>query len=133
MNNTASNSSSPLGQDLAYDLRQSYAKIVGEHMQDVADARKSDSFYAYYKNLEDLYTIVRHKFKDIKKGEEEYRAKVKAFVIIANQYKDVWTGVSKDPTGHGAIDASLRQIEMFLYEKMNEAKMFGQSGHIAGL
>lgn len=133
MNSTISTNNSTIGQDLAYDLRQSYAKIVGEHMQDVADARKSDDFYAYYKNIEDLHTIVRHKFKDIKKDEEAYHELVKKFITVANQHKEVWQKTSKDAQGHANIEQALRNIEMFLYEKMNEAKMFGQSGHIAGL
>ena len=120
------------GQDLAYDLRQIYAKIVGEHLQDIAEARKVDNFYAWYKNLEDLHTIVKHKFKT-DKDETDYQNKLTVLVKLANSYPNVWTGGSKDAVPFSEIDKAVRDIEMFLYEKMNEAKMFGSSGRIEGL
>lgn len=120
------------GQDLAYDLRQTYAKIVGEHLQDIAEARKSEAFYTWFKNLEDLHTIVKHKFKK-ESDEIEYQNAVNKLVVLANKYKSVWLGNAKDPEPHSEIEKVLREIEMILYDKMNDANMFGQSNRIAGL
>lgn len=121
--------------ELAYDLRQTYAKLVGDHMTDIAEARKQENFYVWYKNLEDLHTIVRHKFNTKKKptDEEGYQDKIKALIALANAYPEVWAGQSKESKPFHEIELALREVEMFLYEKMNEAKMFGDTWKIAGL
>lgn len=130
---------SDYGQELAHDLRQTYAKIVGEHLSDIADARKSENFYVWFKNLEDLHTIIKHKFKkkkeDNKLPEDRYLDLVKELVELANTHKSAWLGQSKDNDSNACanIEKKLREIEMFLYEQMNEAKMFGSSAHVAGL
>lgn len=130
---------SDYGQELAHDLRQTYAKIVGEHLSDIADARKSENFYVWFKNLEDLHTIIKHKFKrkkeDNKLPEDRYIDLVKELTILANTHKSAWLGQSKDNNLNACanIEKKLREIEMFLYEQMNDAKMFGGSGYIAGL
>lgn len=124
-------------QDLAYDLRQIYARIVGEHLQDIAEARKNEKFYIWFKNLEDLHTIVKHKFKKKKEDKQDpekvYQNKKAALVKLANDHQNVWVGASTEPIAFALIETALREIEMFLYDKMNDAKMFGQSGHVAGL
>ncbi len=119
--------------DLAYDLRQIYAKLVGEHLQDITDARKSDNFYSWYKALEDLHTITRHKFKKGDKDEEEYKKLKEALIKLANDYSACFLGKNKDPKQRAELETALRNIEEFLYAKMNDAKMFGEGGRIAGL
>jgi len=119
--------------DLAYDLRQTYAKIVGEHLLDIAEARKADNYYIWYKALEDLHTIVKHKFKSEKKDEGEYNTKRNSVTTLANKYVNAWLGTSKDAKQRGEIEEMLRQLEEFLYLKMSEAKMFGEGGKISGL
>jgi len=132
-----------LGGDLAYDLRQTYAKIVGEHLQDIALARKADRYSIYYKSLRDLFVIVKHKFrkkkiKDVKTGKEKteleiYDELMKKAVLLANENRNEWLGVSKDSKACANIEEALNDIEMFLYEKIDDAKMFGSSGVVAGL
>jgi hypothetical protein len=119
--------------DLAYDLRQTYAKIVGEHLLDIAEARKADNYYVWYKALEDLHTIVKHKFKIKKKDEEDYNTARDKVTGLANKYKNAWLGVSKEAKERSLIEEALRQLEEFLYLKMSEAKMFGEGGKISGL
>jgi len=118
--------------DLAYDLRQSYAKIVGEHLLDVAEARKADNFFTWYKALEDLHTIIRHKFK--KKEDEDGYKEVKAKITkLANEHKTAWLGKSMDPVERNKLEEALRELEEYLYAQMSKAKMFGEGGKIAGL
>lgn len=120
--------------DLAYDLRQTYAKIVGEHLVDVAEARKADYYFGWYKSLEDLYTIVVHKFKkDSEKKEEEYKKLKNVIVNLANTYVASWTGLTKTPEECFKIEAALKEMEKFLYREMDAAKMFGDAGRIPGL
>lgn len=132
-----------LGGDLAYDLRQTYAKIVGEHLQDISLARKCDRYSIYYKALRDLFIIVKHKvkkkkIKDPETGKEKtelevYDSLIKNAVKLANDNRNEWLGVSKEPKACAEIEAALNDIEMFLYEKIDDAKMFGSSGSIPGL
>lgn len=118
--------------DLAFDLRQIYAKLVGEHLIDVAEARKADNYYIWYKALEDLHTIVKHKFKS-EKDEEEYIKLKTSITTLANQYKGAWLNTSKDPVARNLIEEALRLLEQHLYDKMAKAKMFGDGGKIPGL
>ena len=118
--------------DLAYDLRQIYAKIVGEHLLDVAEARKADNYYVWYKSLEDLHTIVKHKFKS-EKDEKDYNDTRDKVTKLANQYPNSWLGKSKDPKESGLIEEALRKLEEFLYDKMSTAKMFGDQYRTPGL
>lgn len=130
------------GGEMAYDLRQSYAKIVGDHLEDIAQARKADKYYIYYKALKDLYIIVKHKFKKGKeKGEdgkiindeETYRELIKEAVKIANKYENEWLGKTQRAEPCAEIEEALNNIEMFLYEKIEKAGMFGGNKTIPGL
>lgn len=119
--------------DLAYDLRQIYAKIVGEHLLDIAKFRKSNDYYYWYKSLEDLHTIIKHKFKNQKKDEEDYESIKKKIADLSNKNILAWSGQSNNPKERGDIEELLRRLEEFLYCKMSDAKMFGEGGRIAGL
>ena len=137
--------SSRENEDLAYDLRQIYAKIVGEHLMNVANARIERKYPEYFKALEDLYTIVRHKFGASKKGkkiswEQEESKKIQEYeklyneaIQIINQFRGVYEGSSQDAEGVAKIEKILRKIEMFLYYEMDEANVFGSKGKRQGM
>lgn len=114
------------GKELAYDLRQIYANLVGEHLYDVAQARKNNKYAEYFKNLDDVYVIIHHKFKDREKEEEKYKKLVETAVTSANKYEQEWLGKGNDSQGCATIEKSLREIEMFLYEMMEKANLFGK-------
>ena len=111
---------------LAYDLRQGYAKLVEYHMKDIADKRKEQSFYDWFMALQDLHTMIRFKFRNPKKDEEEYKKIIKDIKKLAGEYSAVWKGdKNPDVEGIAKIDYALRVLEEFLYNKMNLADMFG--------
>jgi|TARA_Y100000310_G_scaffold64427_1_gene59949 hypothetical protein len=129
-----------IGKEIAYDLRQVYAiEILGEHLKDIARARKSDNFPMYFKCLKDVYIVVQHKFKkdkkkkDAKNPKEEYKELMDAVVKLANEYPDVWLKKSNDIKHYALIEQALNQVEMFLYNKIEDAKIFGASRDIPGL
>ena len=111
---------------LAYDLRQIYAKIVGEHVLDVAEARKAENFYVWFKAIEDLHTITRFKFDDPEEDEKVYIDKKNNIIGLANKYASCWNGQTKVPREFAEIEKSLRDLEEYLYIKMNEGGMFGR-------
>jgi len=133
----------PENTELAYDLRQMYAKIVGEHLEDIAKARKADNYSVYFKTLKDLHVIVFHKFKTKKQVDpitkekiddvDTYNKLLKAAVEVANKYSREWLGQSKGPVGCNLIEDALNNIEMFLYQKIDDANMFGSNKRIEGL
>jgi len=114
--------------DMAYDLRQRYAKIVGDHMEDVAHHRKANSYFSHFESLKDLYIVVRHKIKDDgNKGYTEFCNKIAA---LANKYPDTFTCKNrKDVVAVVHLEMVLGEFEMWIYAKMEEVKMFGQKGY----
>lgn len=133
---TAQSYDGNFGQDLAYDLRQRYAKIVGDHLEDITEARKNNDYSHYFKALEDLYTITRHKFKKKKDKEEKkkgYKKLRQNAINISNNYSDAWSGNSTDPEDIAKIEEALRAMEEWLYLKMDEANMFGSKRDTEGL
>lgn len=114
----------PEGTELAYDLRQIYAKLVGDHLNDIASARKADNYSVYFKSLKDLYIIVQHKFSD--DDRKEYKVLMTKASGIANKYSMEFTGEVKDPKNCAMIEEVLNEIEMFLYKKTDEANIFGK-------
>jgi len=139
------------GETLAYDLRQKYAEIVGFHLEAIAMARIKKNFPDYFNALEDLETIINHKYKgkkkteeygEIKAGkkktekkslEEEYNELREVAINLANKYKTAFMGATNDPEHVAKIQESLRAIERFFYKVMDKAKMFGSSGYNEGL
>lgn len=119
--------------ELAYDLRAYYANIVGQHLIDVAIARKEGKLGDYFKTLEDLYVVVKHKIKNKKKEVDHYPELMRKALEIIKKNEDVFTGNSSDAEGYYAILKALRRIETYLYRQMDEAKMFGGARETEGL
>lgn len=141
-------------QDLAYDLRQRYAEIVGVHLERVMQSRINKDYPSYFETLEDLFTVIKHKFKKgktaneseiyeetyIKKKKEEKKTDIERYyelrqnaINISNEYESAFTGNTNDPNEVAQVEKALREIEMFLYYVMDKAKMFGSGGFIEGL
>lgn len=124
---------------LAYDLRQIYAKLVGEHLVDVAISRKSKNYPAYFEALEDLYITTFHNFKTKKRNKKTkkplvtYKTLKEDFIKIANKYSDVYLGKSQDAEQLGKIKTALNNIELYLWKKMKDAKMIGVKDSEEGL
>ena len=141
--------------ELAYDLRQKYAEIVGMHLEAVAYARLEEDYPDYFKALENLFTIIRHKFKKKKEEGDDYEGDTqdkeedkdkekkspidkykelkKVAIGFANKYQNTFLGRTQTPKEKSEIFGSLRSIEMFFYEVMDKAKMFGSTGYNEGM
>lgn len=124
--------------ELAYDLRQRYAKLVADHLEDIAYARKEKNYPLWFSSLEDLHTIVSHKIEEVKekkskkkkkkeeKEEDTYKSLREKFITLANKHQNSYCGEGKkDPKEVFALENSLRAIERYLYKEMDDAKMFG--------
>lgn len=108
---------------LAYDLRQRYAKIVADHLEVTAIYRRERDYSNYFRSLDDLHTIVSHKFKSA--DNTEFKKLRNNAISIANEHSEAWLGNSSDSKEIAKIEESLRAIERLLYKVMDENKMFG--------
>ena len=122
-------------ENLAYDLRQIYAvNLVGEHLQDVARARKADNYNNYFKSLKDLWIITQHKIKDKDKdAPEKYKKLIMKAIQTMNQNSNALSKGSKNNIGKAMIEYSLNEIEMFLYDCLSNAGIFGSKWDDDGL
>jgi len=112
--------------EMSYDLRQYYAKIVGEHLEDAAEARKKNKYNFWFDCLVDIYVVIHHKIKDPSNAEQEYNKKVDAIAKISQANKEVWSGNNKDSKSTATVKNCLIDLEMWLYTKMEDANMFGR-------
>ena len=120
----------PSGENLAYDLRQRYAKLVGDHLEIVSMFRQSKDYMGYYTSLEDLYTVIVHKFKGTNKNKKivknKYPELKKNCIEVSNKYPYAWGGSANASANEIAkIEEALRSMERYLYFKMDEANLFG--------
>jgi len=119
--------------DIPYDLRQIYAMLVGKHMEDITILRKQHKFYDWYKSLEDLKTITFHKFRKKDEAIKTYNQLVERINELAKKNVSVWNGTNKNSNVSSEFDKVLRELEEFLYQKMEEGKLFGEGYRIPGL
>lgn len=134
---------------LAYDLRQIYAnEIVGTHLKLCTQHRINGNYQEYFKSLENLYTVVRHKFKgkkdkDLEDDEEEKKNKTDLEIYkeirtkainVCNKYRHVYLNESPGTNDEvGEVESALREIEQYLYKVMDKANMFGSQASNRGL
>jgi len=121
---------------LPYDLRQVYAlDLVGEHLKDIARARKADSYVNYFKSLKDLWIITQHKIKERNtNAPKEWKIILNKAVDVLNEYPRVFSGENKKSAiGISEVERVLNEVEMFLYDSMEKAKIFGTKWDDDGL
>lgn len=120
---------------LAYDLRQRYAKIVGDVLDFTAQAMMQKDYNSYYTNLENLHTLTNYKWEDeISEIERTEYEKVKKEIIeLANKYDGTWLGTSVTPNEIAEIEEKLRKMFMFLLTFMDKADMFGKKRDIESM
>jgi hypothetical protein len=119
--------------DLQWDLRQGYEQIAREHLVDIAMARKADRYSVYYKNCIDLKRVTLHKWKKKEESLQAFQQLINKAATIARKHPAAWLGQIKEPNACAEIDQILGELEEFLYQKMEEANMFGSNKKIPGL
>ena len=121
------------GKDLAYDLRQRYAKYVGDHLEYVGIYRKEKNYNKYFYALHDLFVITQHKYKNKSESKKQYKNLVNNLTKVAKQYSLAWFGKEENIEGVDQIENALREIEMFIFEQMDDANIFGGNWEDEGL
>ena len=126
------NYSSDEEKELAFDLRQGYAEIVMFHWKDVIMQRKTKNFPKYFEAIEDLHTVVKHKFRK-PEYERQYQEKIVVAKAFFQLHEDVYTKKRHDDTAIAQIMEKLRDIEEFLWQKTDEANIYGGKYEDEGL
>lgn len=125
----------PYTDELSYDLRAIYARMVGMHMLDIYAARKNRDYAEWLRNIDSLFTVTAHKIESKKtiessKNFEELREEV---IKVINKYREVFLKNSKDSKGITELEEGLMKLEKFIYHFMDKANIFGSKRQAVGL
>lgn len=114
-----------------FDLRQYFAKIVGEHLVEIAVLRKERNYSEWFKMLECLHTEISQKLD--KDEEKEYLEVLCNTTKILNEHKAIFQGASKDNDGNNKVFNAINNMDMWLRRKMEENGIFGRKWDDEGL
>lgn len=117
--------------EMAYDLRARYATIIGDILEEIALARAAEDYPRLYSFLDYLHTEINQKLSE--KERKEYKTKQDACIKIINANKAEYLGTSKDAGKRNNIYAALKELELWLKDKMEKHKMFGAKADQEGL
>lgn len=110
-------------QELVWDLRQTYAEIVGEVLKRVAECRVKKDYAAWYDSLRDLFIEINQKLKD--KERVEYKDKLKKTLQTLNDHSGAYNKKDSTPDKVNKVYLALVDMELWLKQKMEEHRMFG--------
>lgn len=108
-----------------YDLRQRRAKVIADCIEDVVEACKSENYTAWLKNIDDLYSVSEHTFKDRDEARLKYIELRKRVVNLASKYASAWIGSGSNGLHHAEIDYNLRELFQFVMVTLEESGIFG--------
>jgi hypothetical protein len=112
-------------QGLAYDLRQTYAEIVGNILKEINYYRNTQDTRNYFYSLRRLFIVIKHRLERHLVDTKPYYEFISNIQGYIKNHKTVWLGIKKNPTIKAEIDEELNQLEMWLWYAADEAKIFG--------
>jgi len=122
--NYNNNNSGDSEKDLAYDLRQKYAEIVGKILQELYLAKRDKDFPLVYELLDDhLHSEIHHKLTSEER--KEYEVLLKRCKKILNDNSSAFLKKSNDPISIQNVKSCLKELELWLKSMMEEHNMFG--------
>lgn len=117
--------------ELAYDLRQTIAEIIGEILMNITAARIERRYIEWINMIDNLHTEISMKLND--KEEAEYAVQWNETMNHVQQYKSVFEGQSSDSHGHSEVYGKIKQLEMWLRKKADKHDVFGSKRKTEGL
>ena len=109
--------------ELMYDLRQTYAKLLDEILTRIANSRMTKSYSQWFEALDDLHTEISQKLK--KPEKIKYEKELKRCVDILNKHPMEYNKKSTEVQGVFEIKSALKTLEMWLKEMMEKHKTYG--------
>ena len=121
-------------QTIAYDLRQSYARILTMHMVQIFDAQDNLDYAKWYRHLKLLWSAVLPRVTKKRRIVSNKYSELNTKAIgIVNQYTSVYLGSSREPRGVDAVEQALSRLQRFIYRVMHNNGMFGSNWDDSGL
>lgn len=117
--------------ELAYDLRQKIAEIIGTLLEAITIARHDRDYQEWMNLLDNFHTEVSMKLTD--KEEDEYVKKWNETIEHVHLYRAVFQGQSQDPQGHSEVYGKIKLLEMWLRKKADKHDVFGSKRKTEGL
>ena len=109
--------------ELVYDLRQTYAKLLEEILLRIAESRVQKNFVGWFNALDDLHTEISLKFdKDEKVA---YEAELLTCVTLLNKFPSAYNKSSSNVQQQFKVKSALKNLELWLKEMMEKKHMYG--------
>ena len=109
--------------ELVYDLRQTYAKLLTEVLERIAASRLHDDYINWFKALDDLHTEISQKFHEDEK--KEYEKNLRKCIETLNKYPAEYNKQSTRIEGVFAVKSAIKNLELWLKEMMEKKHMYG--------
>lgn len=125
----------PYSEELAFDLRLIYARIVGIHLIDIIKSRRARDYATWFRNLRSLKIVISHKMKkkSLQDFEKEYKEIFDKVIEKINENKTVYFKKSFNPMGIEKIESALFEMEELLWYYMDESNMMGSKRVVESL
>lgn len=109
--------------EIIFDLRQIYAKIVGEHLAIVAIHRMDKDYPKWLEALQNLYVEVDQEFKE--EEIKDYKEKLDEVIKVVNEKEDIFLGKSKKKEEIAEVEKVLCDLNISIKRSMKKRGMFG--------
>jgi len=112
--------------DMLFDLRQTYAmKILSPILEVIEEYRNQNQFTKWYEVMTmSLHTNINHKLTPEEK--EEWKVLNQDVINCINVNANVYMGRDKSNNGIYIVKSKLKEMEIWLKEKMELHGMFGK-------
>lgn len=117
--------------ELAYDLRQTVAQIVGEILMNITAARIERRYLDWVNFIDNFHSEISMKLTD--KEEEAYIKEWNLTMDHIQKWPGVFQGQSQDPQGHSEVYGKIKLLEMWLRKKADKHDIFGSKRSSEGL
>lgn len=117
--------------ELAYDVRQALAQIIGEIMMQITAARLERRYMDWMNFIDNFHTEISMKLND--KEETEYKELLKSTLDHVNKFKAVYSGDSVIPEHHSEVYSKIKELEIWLKKKADKHDIFGSKRANEGL
>lgn len=118
-------------EEMSWDLRQTYARLLTEILFKISDARMDLNFIQWFSMLKHLFIEIHQKLN--KKEIEHYKQVLKDTKSMIKECESEYLGQSKEPKNIEMLFEQLSTLEKLLKTYMEEHNLFGSKRTIQGL
>lgn len=109
---------------MVWDLRTTRATIISFALFDIFEHQRNHDFAKWFNAIKETYSWARHQISE-KKGEENFEDREKKAVEMFNKHRTTFTTGQGTSQEISEVIQVLECLQEYLFDKMNEAGMFG--------